>query len=261
MSNNKKIVGVQFKCNPKVYYFWAGDTEVGKGDMVAVETSLGTEVAIVSKVKERTAKDIMPTQKIEKKISKEDMKSLGLSEGQKKEYLDILSKMIKKYNLSMKLLGVESCTGDRLIFLFASEKRIDFRDLVKSLAHKLDKQVVFKQVGPRDAAREIDGFGPCGRRICCRQFLGTSESVTMDMAKNQGMASKGASKISGNCGRLMCCLRYEEEYYKEMIKNMPSRGDKIKTKDGMGVVVDSNLLAGKVIVELSDKTKMEVEIK
>lgn len=258
---DKKIIGVQFKCNPKIYHFWAPSEDLEKGDLVAVNTPLGSEVATVLFVKEKTSKDREPTETIEKKITEDEYKSLGLSSETKDKYLKVFSEIIKKYNLSMKPLGVESCIGNRLIFLFASEKRIDFRDLVKNLTHKLDKQIVLKQVGPRDAAREIDGYGPCGRRICCRQFLGASEGVTMDMARDQGMSSKGAAKISGNCGRLMCCLRYEEEYYIEMIKNMPKVGDNFKTEKGVGRVLEANFITGKVQVELADKTKMEVEIK
>ena len=229
--------------------------------MVLVNTAFGEEageVLEINDMKESDLKrDLMPVLKI---LSEDEIEFLKNKEKEKNRYIEIANCMVEIHELNMKIMDVNFGLDDtKVTFIFSSESRIDFRQLVKELSGKLKKQIVLRQIGPRDEARLLGGYGRCGRPFCCQSFLQNLESITMDMAKVQNLYGKGSSKISGVCGKLMCCLSYEVEVYKEMIKNLPAVGEKIKTKKGIGLVIDQNVIKQSVLVELEkDRTKFEV---
>ena len=170
-------------------------------------------------------------------------------------------KKIKFHSLPMELLDAElSFDEKKLTFYFKAEGRVDFRSLVSDLASTFKKLIRLQQVGARDEARFVGGCGRCGQVLCCRRFLkGDLDSITLDMAQIQGLAVMGSNRITGSCGKLMCCLSYELDAYKEASKNLPKIGDKIKTEKGTGIVISQNVLQKKVLAEVEDGTKLEVE--
>ncbi|OIP23009.1 stage 0 sporulation protein [bacterium CG_4_10_14_0_2_um_filter_33_32] len=255
-----KAVGIRFKNNPKIYDFLESEEKVEIGDLVIVETLFGEDVGAVVYIDKKIEKNNKPTQKMIRKTRPEDFENQKQFEQEKEKYEKIFKECANKYELEMKLVGTELSLEDKIIFLFTAENRVDFRDLVKELIKKTKRQVRLRQIGPRDESQYLGGFGQCGRQICCQKFLGTIESVTMDMARDQNMASKGSSKISGLCGRLMCCLSFEENTYKEILKSLPKIGDKIKTKEGVGRIIGINALKKKVEIELSEGARMEVDL-
>ena len=257
---DKKIVGVKFKNNPKIYDFFCTEEELTPKDKVVIKSALGCEVAEVVYVKKLSEINHEVTQTISKKVSGKECLSLELDSQTEQKYLKIFTELIKRYSLPMKPVRVEPCVDDKLIFIFASEKRIDFRDLAKDLIRKVEKQITLKQIGPRDCARELDGFGPCGQQICCRRFLGPQEGVNIDMAKSQGLSAKSLGKISGNCGRLMCCLKYETPCYQKELETMPKIGDKIKSDQGSGRVISIDPVKRTVLIDLGKDQKKEVKI-
>ncbi len=253
-----RAVGVKFKNNPKIFDFLDSEEKLEIGDVVIVETAFGKEAGTLAYVNKKIKKN----ENLASVLRKATLKDL---ENQKKfeeetPHLEKLFKdCVKKHNLEMKLVDIQFPFEEgKVIFSFFSENRIDFRELVKDLVRLTKKQVRLKQVGPRDEARFLGGLGQCGRSLCCRDFLGTTESVTMDMARDQNIASKGSTKISGLCGRLMCCLAFEDNFYKEQAKGMPKIGEKIRTKKGIGKIIEVELAKKKVKVALEDGSKTEV---
>jgi len=257
-----KVAGIRFHKGGRIYHFNPGDIEIEVGDMVVVDTSFGNEsgeVAYLRETKNKSDRELMP---VVRKFTKEDHDKV-VDEGEKREeYIKIANELVKEGDLEMKILDVSfSFDGKKTTFIFSSESRVDFRELVKKLGKKLKRQVVLRQIGPRDEARLLGGFGRCGRQFCCQTFLRDLESITMDMAKVQNMAGKGSSKISGACGKLMCCLSYEVETYKKLMVGIPAIGSKIKTEHGQGIVIDHNIIKQTVLVELDkNKTRVEVDI-
>lgn len=257
----KRIAGVRFHKGGRIYFFDCFSLDVNKGDMVLVSTSFGEEAGEVLEIEEKSDKEIkrelMPVIKI---LKKEEVDFLKKKERDKKKYIEIANCIVELNGLNMKIMDVNFNIDDtKVTFVFSSESRIDFRQLVRDLNSKLKKQVVLRQIGPRDEARLLGGYGRCGREYCCKGFLQNLESITMDMAKVQNLAGKGSSKISGACGKLMCCLSYEVNVYKDLVKNLPGVGEKIKTKKGNGVVIDQNIIKQTVLVELEkDRARMEV---
>ena len=264
MSNiTPKAFGIRFENNPKIYDFLAPEADGDKidiGDIVVVETSLGSEIGKVIYTDKKIEKKNPPTQKIIRKATAQDIKVSKELEKDKGKFEKIFKDCVKKNNLDMKLIDTEFSFDKRITFLFAAESRVDFRKLVKDLTSVLKSQIKLKQIGSRDESRYLGGFGQCGRPLCCRAFLGTIESVTMDMARDQNMVSKGSSKISGLCGRLMCCLGFEDNNYKEALKKLPKMGEKIKTKKGIGVIINVDVLRKKAEVELQNGVKLEVDL-
>ena len=257
-----KAIGIRFKNNPKIYDFLEPDKkkeEIDIGDVVMVETPFGIEVATVVYVDKKINKE-RPSQKILRKATKKDFENQKKVEEGKDRYKTLFIDLVKNNKLGMKFIDVECSFDGKVVFLFSAENRVDFRKLVKDLTKKIKKQIRLKQIGPRDESRHIGGIGQCGRAVCCRQFLGSIESVTMDMARDQEMASKGSIKISGLCGRLMCCLAFEDELYKKTLKTLPKVGEKIKTKEGVGKIIEINVLSKKAEVELSDGSKIKVDL-
>jgi len=177
------------------------------------------------------------------------------------EMIPECQKKILRHRLPMELLDAElSFDEKKLTFYFTADGRVDFRALVSDLASSFKKLIRLQQVGARDEARFLGGHGRCGQILCCRKFLkGDLDSITLDMAQIQGLAAMGPGRITGACGKLMCCLAFEIEEYKKMAKNLPKIGDEIKTEKGQGIVISQNVLQKKITVELPDKSKLEVE--
>jgi len=248
------IVGVRFKKQGKIYFFNPGDYEIKKHSFVIVETVNGEEYGeVMTDVKE------MPEEKVPgelKKIiriaNKEDKVNYEKYKAKEEEALKKCEELVKKYNLDMKLTDVEyKFDGSKLLFFFTADERIDFRDLVKDLAAIYKTRIEMRQIGVRDEIRRLGGNGICGRELCCCSFLNNFETVSMKMAKEQNL-SLNPTKISGNCGRLMCCLKYEQEAYEEKLVRLPKIGAIVKTPDGEGIVERIETLKEIVSVKIKD---------
>ena len=250
----KTIVGVKFKKPGKMYYFDPQDLELEVGTKVIVETALGDEYGEImignKEIKEENITS--PLKKVIRIATDKDTKSY---EEYKKKEPDALKKCqekIEKHGLDMKLIDAEyKFDGSKLIFYFTADGRIDFRDLVKDLAAIFRTRIELRQIGVRDEIRRIGGNGACGRELCCCSFLGNFETVSIKMAKEQNI-SLNPSKISGCCGRLMCCLKYEQEVYEEKEKRLPHVGAIVKTQDGVGEVDNVETLKEVVRVRIKD---------
>lgn len=241
-----KIIGVKFRNTAKVYYFSPeNDTaEYKERQGVVVETAKGLEYGtVVFGVKEIPDSEIThPLKPIIRKATEKDEKRVKENQKKVPEAMEEAQKKILEHNLDMKLIGAEySFDGKKLVFYFTADGRIDFRDLVKDLATKFHLRIELRQVGIRDETKILGGIAPCGRPCCCSSCMPEFSKVTIKMAKNQGL-HLNPSKISGLCGRLMCCLEYENEYYAEVYKKMPKLGGTVKTPEGTGVVVSNDML-------------------
>ncbi len=251
---NKIVIGVKFKETGKIYFFNPKGEKFEKGDFVIVETSIGeqyTEVVVPNKeVPEANLN--APLKGIIRKANFKDKKHHEENKKKEKEAFNTAEKLIKKYKLDMNLTNVEyTFDNSKLLFYFTAEGRIDFRDLVKELASIFKTRIELRQIGVRDEVRKIGGNGICGRELCCCSFLENFDSVSIKMAKQQNIALN-AAKISGNCGRLMCCLKYEQEVYEDKLKRLPKVGATVKTEDGEGIVDGLETLKEKVRVKLRD---------
>lgn len=250
----KKIVGVRFKKPGKTYFFDPGNLEVKMDDKVVVETAMGDELGEVV-IPNREIPDeqvTTPLKKVLRMATSRDLKSQEMYRAKEPEALKICEEKIKKHNLDMKLTGVEyKFDGSKILFYFTADGRIDFRELVKELASIFKTRIELRQIGVRDEVRRIGGNGVCGRELCCCSFLGNFETVSIKMAKEQNIALN-PSKISGNCGRLMCCLKYEQEAYEDKLKHLPKIGAIVKTEEGEGVVDNVEILKEVVKVKFKD---------
>lgn len=260
-----KIVGIRFKNTAKVYYFAPGDTLFTKGDGVIVETARGVEFGTVTiEVKEVDDKEIVqPLKPIIRKATPADMERLKKNEEKAPEALKICNEKVLARGLDMKLINAEyTFDGSKVIFYFTAPGRIDFRDLVKDLAAVFRIRIELRQIGIRDEARLLGGIAPCGRPCCCASCMSDFKKVSIKMAKTQGL-SLNPSKISGLCGRLMCCLAYENDYYKEVYKKMPKIGSDVVAPDGKGTVISVNMLTYivKVKIEAKDGTLLYKDYK
>ncbi len=239
-----KVVGVKFNHSSKVYYFNPEDKNYKKDDKVIVETSRGVEFGVIAcETKEVDDKDvILPLKPILRFASKKDIEKVNANEKKIPWVISTTQKEIEKYNLDMKVVDAEFPFDDsKVIIYFTAPNRIDFRDLVKSLAVLLKQRIELHQIGVRDEAKLLGGIAPCGRVCCCKCFLPDFKRVTIKMAKNQGL-SLNPAKISGLCGKLMCCLEYENEPYEEAYKKMPKIGSEVMTPDGKAIVISNNML-------------------
>ncbi len=240
------IIGVRFKKVGKIYYFGPKGEQLNVGDGVIVETVRGIEygkVVIPNRLMEEE-KLVQPVKDIIRIATKEDDDIYASNKEKEKEAFDICLEKIAKNGLDMKLINVEfTFDVSKIIFYFTADGRVDFRDLVKDLAAVFHTRIELRQIGVRDEAKMLSGIGCCGRKLCCSAFLGEFQAVSIKMAKDQNL-SLNPSKISGNCGSLMCCLKYEDETYKELNKGMPKEGDIISTPQGTGEVLSVNVLRG-----------------
>lgn len=246
------IIGVKFKSGGKVYYFAPNEDEFNIGDGAVVETARGIECGEVA-IEKRTIPDdklLFPLKPVVRKATKEDMERLEDNKKKEVTAFEICEKRIAKHGLEMKLVSVEyAFDGSKILFCFISDGRVDFRELVKDLAGIFRTRIELRQIGVRDEARMLGGLGVCGRPFCCATFLNEFQPVSIKMAKEQGL-SLNPVKISGTCGRLMCCLKYEQEAYDDLIRITPRIGAFVTTPDGRGVVVDRNLISGNLRVQL-----------
>ena len=254
MEKTYDVAGVRFKKAGKIYYFNPNNLDIDLNDHVIVETARGLEYGTVVLKKDNVPeKDLVLPLKPILKIAdeKDEKKVLSNKKGEKEAYAICVEK-IKKHNLPMKLLDVEY-TFDRgkAIFYFTADGRVDFRELVKELAGVFRTRIELRQVGVRDEAKVLCGYGCCGRKLCCCSFLGEFEAVSIKMAKNQNL-SLNPTKISGVCGRLMCCLKYEDEGYTELRAMFPKKGSFIGTPNGKGRVLKNNLFKNSVTVTFED---------
>ena len=239
-----KIIGVKFKNTGKVYYFDPKDIQFTKGDGVIVETARGVEFGRVGieNCEVDDSKIVQPLKPVIRKASKQDeernIKNMERAVTAKRTAIEL----VEKHNLKMKLIEAEfTFDGSKVVFYFTAPSRIDFRELVKELASVFHIRIELRQVGIRDEAKLLGGIAPCGRECCCHGCMPDFKKVTIKMAKVQGL-SLNPGKISGLCGRLMCCLEYENDYYAQAYKKMPKVGGQVVTPDGNGVVVSNNML-------------------
>ncbi len=258
-----KVVGVCFRKGSKIYDFKLDDNNIKKGDVVIVETVEGIEAGEVEyidkEVKDR--KIIASLKPILRIANKRDLNKISDFNHAKKEALKVFGNKIKINQLKMKPIDVGfSFDNQRITFFFVAESRVDFRELVRDLARHFKKQIILRQIGPRDVAKIQGGFGVCGEPLCCNRFLQDLGNVVMDMVRDQDLEFRGSEKLSGACGRLKCCLAFEEDLYKKLKKNMPELGVQVKTKDGEGVVASRNILEQTVEVELKDQIKIKVAV-
>lgn len=251
-----KIVGVRFKNAGKIYYFDPVDLDVENNMEVVVETARGLEYGtIVVAPKEIDESELVSPLKPIIRIATDEDKQVYLENKEKsKETFELCQQKIKEHNLNMFLIDCEyTFDRNKLIFYFTAEGRIDFRDLVKDLASIFKTRIELRQIGVRDEAKSIGGLGPCGRRLCCSSWLGDFQPVSIKMAKDQNL-SLNPTKISGICGRLFCCLKYEHDVYSEALEKMPSVGSLVQGPDGKGKIIETNPLLEQVKVESNDKT-------
>lgn len=250
----KKIIGVRFKKPGKIYFFDPGNLEVNKNDNVIVETTMGEEIGIVVVPKREIQEEKLatPLKKVIRVANKNDLDSLEKYKKKEPEALRICKEKIKKYKLDMNLIDVEyKFDGSKILFYFTADGRIDFRELVKDLASVFRTRIELRQIGVRDEVKRIGGNGVCGRELCCCTFLNNFETVSIKMAKEQNIALN-PSKISGNCGRLMCCLKYEQDVYSEKLSRLPKVGALVKTEVGEGTVEGVEVLKEVLKVKIKD---------
>jgi cell fate regulator YaaT (PSP1 superfamily) len=249
-----KVVGIRFKPVGKIYYFNPEDIKLVPGDGVIVETTRGIEYGtVVLTDKEIDEEEFnMPIKSILRKATDADLATAEDNKKRAKEAFSICLEKIAANNLEMNLVDVEY-TFDRskVLFYFTADGRVDFRQLVKDLAAVFRTRIELRQIGVRDEAKLLGGFGICGRALCCSQFLGDFEPVSIKMAKEQSL-SLNPTKISGTCGRLMCCLKYEQDAYEELLKKSPNVGALVDTPVGRGTVIASQLLKGIVSVKIDN---------
>ncbi|MBO4468363.1 MAG: stage 0 sporulation family protein [Clostridia bacterium] len=248
-----KVISVKFRDNGKGYYFKPIDG-LKIGDTVIVDTASGNVMGTVCEdVKEVSDDQIVSAlKKVIRKATNEDIKMAEENKKKEPKAFEVCAQKIVDRGLLMKLVDVEySIDGGRITFFFTADGRIDFRELVKDLAAHFHTRIELRQIGVRDEARMLGGLGICGYPYCCKQFLDDFQPVSIKMAKEQGL-SLNPTKISGSCGRLMCCLKYEQESYDHLMKITPGLGSTVKTPEGIGIVTDVNLITGNLMVKSKD---------
>ncbi|WP_036931287.1 PSP1 domain-containing protein [Proteocatella sphenisci] len=257
-----EIVGVRFKKAGKIYYFSPNGCIYNSGDQIIVETARGLElgnIAIANREIEES-EIIAPLKPVLRSADEEDIKHYEENKVMATEAGKVFQKKSIDHDLDMVIMGTEyTLDRNKLIFYFTAEGRIDFRELVKDLAAIFRTRIELRQIGVRDEAKNLGGLGCCGRPLCCSTWLGDFQSVSIKMAKDQNL-SLNPTKISGICGRLFCCLKYEHEMYEEMISVMPAPGSRVKTADGDGKVLDVYVITEELKVQI-DKNNDTVEIK
>ncbi len=257
-----KVIEIKQREANVVARYLKGEFNLNAGDYVIVESDRGLdygevlsgeEIILDKNISSKSFKRIM------RPADKTDIEKIERNRQKAREAIKTCNKKITEHKLAMKLIDAElsfDCT--KIIFYFSAEERVDFRELVKDLAKIFKARIELKQVGVRDEAKMFGGLGPCGRELCCSRFLKDFEPVTIKMAKDQNLPLN-PTKISGVCGRLMCCLSYEHKCYKESAKGLPRMSQKVKTKDGLGKVIDVNYLKRIAVVELEDGRHIKID--
>ena len=254
----KTVIGVRFKDGGKMYYFDPGEFDVKEGDGVIVETARGTEFGDVVAPPQQLEEEkiIAPLKSVVRIATPYDREQRDKNRARESEAYAICMEKIQAHQLEMKLVDVEyTFNGSKVVFYFTADGRVDFRELVKDLASVFKTRIELRQIGVRDEAKMLGGLGSCGRPVCCKAFLSDFTPVSIKMAKEQNL-SLSPTKISGICGRLMCCLKYEQDAYESMRKQMPRTGREVITPDGTGTVLENNVITERtrVKVTLSDGT-------
>lgn len=247
-----KVVGVRFKDTGKTYYFDPKGLDIKRGQTLVVETAKGIECGVAQYAVKEVEDDkiVSPLKPVERIATEKDLETLQENKRLEKEALKICAEKIKKHGLEMYLTDAEySFDRSKIIFFFTADGRVDFRELVKDLGSHFHTRIELRQIGVRDESRLLGGLGICGRPFCCSTFLDDFHSVTIKMAKDQGL-SLAPSKISGTCGRLMCCLKYEQNSYEYLNKITPKKNSVVEVNGDRGVVVETSILTGKVKVQL-----------
>lgn len=255
--NMVNVIGVRFKPAGKTYYFDPLDFDVKAGDEVIVETTRGLEFGnvVMGRKSLDTEQFTKPLKGVVRMATAEDKATYEKNQELEKEAYKICLEKIQKHNLEMKLVEVEyTFDGNKILFYFTADGRVDFRELVKDLATVFKTRIELRQIGVRDEAKTLGSIGVCGRGLCCSQFLEEFAPVSIKMAKEQGL-SLNPTKISGACGRLMCCLKYEQDTYEDLLKITPKQGALVETPDGNGTVEYVSLLKGIVKVKLDDENE------
>ena len=246
----EKVVVIKFKGNCKPYYFSAGNLKLERGQGVVVETSRGAEFGTVIEPEKEVEEVVSPLKPVLRIATEKDLETVERNEARRAEAMQICKEKIRSRGLEMKLISCEfTFDGSKVIFYFSAEGRVDFRELVKDLASVFHIRIELRQVGIRDETRILGGIAPCGRECCCAGCMPEFKKVGIKMAKTQGL-SLNPGKISGLCGRLMCCLAYENDYYSSVYKKMPKIGGTVGTPEGHGVVISTNMLNMKVRVKI-----------
>ncbi len=248
-----EIIGVQFRENGKAYYFDPKGISVKKDDIVIVENAQGIDWGRCVTPNHSLPEDFdRPLKPVIRVATKEDLAKIRENEKKEEHAFEVCLEKIKKHGLEMKLVSVEYCFDcSKILFYFTADGRVDFRELVKDLASVFRTRIELRQVGVRDEAKMLGGIGICGREFCCSRFLNEFRPVTIKMAKEQNL-SLNPVKISGTCGRLMCCLEYEEEAYEHLNRITPRPGTPVETPKGKGVVQETNILTGKIKVKMDN---------
>lgn len=259
----REVVLVRLREIGKVIYYDTNNIKLSTGDYCILEADRGQDFGQVVSEPEMILDTNLeqPIRRIIRVATRDDVAHIQRNKQRIKEAFEICEKKIGEHKLNMKLIDAEyAFDRSRMVFYFTAEGRIDFRGLVKDLAGIFKTRIELKQIGVRDEAKLLGGFGPCGRVLCCAKFLKDFEPVTIRMAKDQNLPLN-PTKISGLCGRLMCCLGYEHSMYKQLLKGMPKEGERMKTEQGVGKVISTNPLKRTFIVEFEDGRQLEVKCK
>lgn len=255
------VIGIRFKDGGKVYYFDPKGFDAKLDSFVIVETARGLECGSVALEKTQVEDScvVLPLKQVVRLATDKDIAQLEKNREKEKEAFSVCEEKILAHGLEMKLVDVEvAFDNSKILFYFTADGRIDFRELVKDLAAVFRTRIELRQIGVRDESKMLGGLGVCGRPFCCSSFLGEFQPVSIKMAKDQGL-SLNLAKISGTCGRLMCCLKYEQSVYDELLKTTPRVGSIVKTPEGKGVVCDISILKGMLRVKLdSDDDSVKI---
>lgn len=249
-----EVISIKFKSDGASYYFDPDGKQYPLGSLAVVETAQGIECGTVSEANHEVDDDsiVQPLKKALRLATEKDIKKLEENKAKAAEAFKVCEEKVVAHQLDMKLIEAQySFDGSKIIFFFTSDGRVDFRELVKDLAAALHTRIELRQIGVRDEARMLGGIGICGQPFCCSRFLNGFQPVSIKMAKEQGL-SLNPTKISGSCGRLMCCLKYEQDAYEYLLKKTPPIGATVKTEAGVGVVTEVNVITGNITVKIND---------
>jgi cell fate regulator YaaT (PSP1 superfamily) len=250
-----EVVDIQFRPGQKVYFFAPGDLRLQAGDHVIMDTARGPEYGIVTAGNHRIPeKDVVsPLRSVMRRATAQDERTMEENREKEKKAFNVCMQKIEEQQLDMQLVSAEvAFDGSKILFFFTADERVDFRELVKTLASTFRTRIELRQIGVRDKAKMVGGLGICGRPFCCASFLDDFQPVSIKMAKTQNL-SLNPTKISGTCGRLMCCLKYEQDAYEDLIRSAPKAESFVDTPDGRGTVVEVDLLRQRVKVRMEDE--------